>query len=73
MRILVSGSTGLIGSAVVSSLAGAGHEVLRLVRSQPKPDAPEVAWDPRAGTLDAVALEGVPARIANMAERWSES
>ncbi|MGH9150633.1 MAG: NAD-dependent epimerase/dehydratase family protein, partial [Acidimicrobiales bacterium] len=35
MRIIVSGSTGLIGSALGPALAAAGHEVVRLSRRTP--------------------------------------
>ena len=57
MRILVSGSTGLVGQPLVSFLTAAGHEVVRLVRSTPKGDG-EIYWDPAAGTIDGAALEG---------------
>lgn len=56
MRILISGSSGMIGSAVTPYLASQGHEVVRLVRRQPA--AGEVGWDPDAGTIDAAGLEG---------------
>ena len=56
MRILISGSNGMIGSAVTRYLASQGHEVVRLVRRQPA--AGEVRWDPDAGTIDAAGLEG---------------
>src|SRR5262245_41796593 len=58
MKILVSGSTGLIGKALVSSLTGAGHQVTRLVRSQPGPGERDIQWDPAAGRLDSGRLEG---------------
>ena len=62
MRIVVAGSSGLIGTALVSHLRAAGHEVLRLVRRQPAaPD--ERGWDPPAGRLDAGALDGVDAVV----------
>ena len=58
MRVLVSGSSGLIGSALVTRLRAEGHDVVRLVRRAPSgPD--EVRWDPSAGTLDAAALGAV--------------
>jgi len=46
MRVLVSGSSGLIGSALVQSLGDAGHSVVRLVRRAPASD--EVRLDPAA-------------------------
>src|SRR5688500_12262781 len=55
MRVLVSGSSGLIGTALVTRLRAEGHEVVRLVRrAAGGPD--EVRWDPMTGTLDAAAL-----------------
>lgn len=63
MKILVTGSTGLIGSALVSLLETTGHEVTRLVRTQPRADSPEIFWDPGAGKLDAPSLEGFDAVV----------
>jgi uncharacterized protein (TIGR01777 family) len=63
MKILVSGASGLIGSALVAELAHDGHEVTRLVRSEPKPGQPEVSWDPAAGRLDAASVEGFDAAM----------
>jgi uncharacterized protein len=65
MKIAVTGSTGLIGSALVPHLADAGHEVVRLVRGQAR-TADAVPWDPDRGMLDAAALEGVDA-VVNLA------
>jgi uncharacterized protein (TIGR01777 family) len=63
MRVLVSGSTGLLGSALVPRLRLEGHEVVRLIR-RPAPLGPfEVFWDPAAGRLDAGSLEGVDAAV----------
>ncbi|HUP69585.1 MAG TPA: TIGR01777 family oxidoreductase [Acidimicrobiales bacterium] len=56
MNILVSGSHGLIGSAVVEALAAEGHTVRRLVRHGA--GAGGVAWDPEEGTMDEAALAG---------------
>ena len=56
MKILVTGASGLVGSALVPLLAGGGHEVARLVRSVP--GAGDIRWDPDAGVLEARALEG---------------
>lgn len=63
MKVLVSGSTGLIGSALVSFLASGGHEVTRLVRSTPKPGVGEVHWDPVTGGVDATGLAGLDAVV----------
>ncbi|MET0804696.1 MAG: TIGR01777 family oxidoreductase, partial [Acidimicrobiales bacterium] len=57
MDVAVTGSSGLIGTALVRSLEGDGHRVRRLVRRPPEgPD--EVRWDPDAGEVDAAGLEG---------------
>jgi uncharacterized protein (TIGR01777 family) len=75
MNVLVTGSTGLIGSALVPALWEAGHHVRRLVRRAPTaPD--EVRWDPDAGTIDTAALAGVDAAVHLAGEsiaghRWS--
>ena len=61
MRIAVSGSHGLIGSALVQALAQAGHEVVRLVRDGA--GGTGIAWDPERGTLDRSALEGIDAVV----------
>jgi uncharacterized protein len=75
MNILVTGASGLIGSALVSSLTATGHEVTRLVRAQPKPGEKAARWDPLAGTIDTSAFEGVDAVVhlagENIAERWT--
>jgi uncharacterized protein (TIGR01777 family) len=63
MRIAVSGSSGLVGSAVVSALAAEGHEAIRLVRREPAPGEREVRWDPEKGMVDAVGLEGLDAFV----------
>ena len=62
MRVLVAGSSGLIGTALVAQLRAAGHDVRRLVRRAPAgPD--EHRWDPPAGRIDADALIGVDAAV----------
>ncbi|WP_346094622.1 TIGR01777 family oxidoreductase [Streptomyces olivaceiscleroticus] len=57
MRIAITGSTGLIGTALQRSLRADGHEVLRLVRRAPRA-ADEVAWDPERQTVDTASLAG---------------
>ena len=58
MNILVSGSTGFIGSSLVPYLVSSGHDVTRLVRRELGSEEPEVHWDPAAGTIESSALEG---------------
>lgn len=74
MTILVSGASGLIGSALVPLLETAGHGVLRLSRRAGPPGV--IAWDPTSGRLDARSLDGVDAVIHLAGEsiaggRWS--
>ncbi len=57
MKVAITGSHGLIGSALLASLEADGHEVTRLVRGGAS-GAYEVAWDPAEGTIDGAALEG---------------
>lgn len=66
MKILISGSTGLIGSAVVDSLSHQGHEITRLLRpgtkfrkgkTVPFRDLPQVLWNPQSGLLNSRAEE----------------
>jgi uncharacterized protein (TIGR01777 family) len=62
VKVVVSGASGSIGSALVPALQSAGHEVVRLVRRAPRgPD--EVRWDPATGDLDPAALSGVHGAI----------
>jgi uncharacterized protein (TIGR01777 family) len=61
MKIVISGASGLIGTQLVAKLSNGGHEVVRLVRRSPK--SGEIQWNPKSGTLDAAALEGVDAVI----------
>ncbi|WP_432523072.1 TIGR01777 family oxidoreductase [Kineococcus sp. SYSU DK006] len=75
MRIVVSGASGLIGSHLVAHLRNGGHDVVVLVRREPREPA-EVRWDPSAGELDPVALGRVDAAV-NLSgagvgdERWT--
>jgi uncharacterized protein len=73
MRILVSGASGLIGSAVRPALAAAGHSMSALVRRTPAEN--EVQWDP-AASLDPQKLDGVDAIVhlagKNISGRWTE-
>jgi uncharacterized protein len=62
VRVLIAGSSGMIGTALVAHLREAGHEVLRLVRRAPAaPD--ERGWDPPAGRIDDGAFGGVDAVV----------
>lgn len=75
-RIAITGSSGLIGTALVGHLKSEGHTVQRLVRRAPVA-VDEVTWDPQTGYVDLNALEGVDA-IIHLAgapvdgKRWSK-
>lgn len=75
-RVAITGSSGLIGSALVGHLKSEGHTVQRLVRRTPVA-VDEVTWDPQSGYVDLHALAGVDAIIhlagASVADkRWSK-
>lgn len=61
MKILISGSTGLIGSALVHAAAVAGHTTVPLVRKTGIVSS--VHWDPDGGTIDSAGLEGIDAVV----------
>lgn len=80
MKILVNGSTGLVGTALVSRLASEGQTVCRLMRPQSKStvenkDGFNVAWNPATGELGGAGV-GADAVVnlagASIAEgRWT--
>jgi uncharacterized protein len=82
MKILVTGATGLVGTALVDALARDGHTVCRLVRPQTKTEggthgAFDVAWNPETGELGGAAV-GADAVVnlagASIADgRWTTS
>ncbi|HEY3288286.1 MAG TPA: TIGR01777 family oxidoreductase [Gemmatimonadaceae bacterium] len=71
MRIGVTGSSGLIGGALVSALRAAGHETIGIGRGRDS----DVRWNPETGTIDAAACAGISAFIhlagASIGERWT--
>jgi uncharacterized protein len=77
VRIAITGSSGMIGTALRAALSADGHEVLRLVRRPPQ-SSDEVRWDPAAGRLDPTHIEGVEA-VVNLAganvggQRWTKA
>ncbi|MFB4307930.1 TIGR01777 family oxidoreductase [Actinomadura sp. GTD37] len=62
MRVTVTGSSGLIGSALVQSLRADGHDVVRLVRREPARED-EARWSPSDGCVDKDSLEGADAVV----------
>ena len=64
MRVAVSGSTGLVGAALVANLQADGHEVVRLVRPGARSAQPgDIRWDPQTGEIDQSGLEGADAVV----------
>ena len=65
MQLLVSGSSGLVGSRLCRQLVAAGHSVRRLVRAGIPNDntAGVVVWDPTTNKLDSAALSGTEAVV----------
>lgn len=77
MKILVSGSHGLVGKALLKSLTNDGHEVVRLVRHEPIVGELEIWWDPSEGRIDSERLEGHDVVVHLAGEsiasgRWTE-
>lgn len=76
-KVVVAGSSGLIGTALCAALRERGTEVVRLVRTEPG-SAEERRWDPAKGELDPGVLEGAGA-VVNLAgagvgdHRWTPS
>jgi hypothetical protein len=74
MKVLVSGSNGLIGRAFMESLFAGGHEATRLTRGN-RVVAPRVLWNPVTGSLEPRLLEGFDAVVhlagENIAGRWT--
>ncbi|NNG39784.1 TIGR01777 family protein [Flexivirga sp. ID2601S] len=77
MRVAITGSSGLIGTALSRALTDRGDQVVKLVRRAPESPG-EVRWDPAAGQLDPEALQGISAAV-NLAgagigdHRWTAS
>jgi uncharacterized protein len=77
MKILVSGSHGLVGKALIKSLTDDSHEVVRLVRHERSFGTLEVEWHPKEGRIDAQHLEGFDTVVHLAGEsiaagRWTE-
>jgi hypothetical protein len=64
MKIVISGSSGLVGRWLVPDLEAGGHQVVRLVRGEAQPGATAAArWDPARGELDPAVLSGADAVV----------
>lgn len=73
--VAITGSSGLIGSALSRSLEAEGRRVLHVVRRESRTDR-EISWNPERGEIDARRLEGVDAVVnlagENLAQRWTD-
>jgi uncharacterized protein len=78
MRVLISGGSGMIGSALTDSLRADGVEVNHLVRRKEKTSPGDVLWNPTTATVDVPAMEGYDAVVhlsgASVAQgRWTSA
>jgi len=78
MNILISGSTGMIGSALIEVLKTQNHRITRLARSPMQSSEPTVQWNPAAGTLNAKDIEGFDGVVhlageSIAASRWTDA
>ncbi|MEQ8768021.1 MAG: TIGR01777 family oxidoreductase [Planctomycetota bacterium] len=77
MKILVTGTHGLVGSELTHKLLGQGHTVTRLVRGDANARQREASWSPSEGKIDAEAFEGLDAVVHLAGEgiadgRWND-
>ncbi|HLN94561.1 MAG TPA: TIGR01777 family oxidoreductase [Flavobacterium sp.] len=80
MKVLITGATGLVGTALVAALRSRGHEVSYLTTSKsgkPLPGAQRFFWNVATEELDPEAFEGVDAIVhlagASIAKRWTSA
>jgi uncharacterized protein (TIGR01777 family) len=77
MRILITGASGLIGSALSAALGAEGHSVGRFVRPSSPVGKDDVVWNPTTGEMELHAAEGADA-VVNLAGasigggRWTD-
>jgi len=78
MKVAVTGSSGLIGKALIELLEASEHEVIRIIRDQSKLDSNTRYWNPATGDIDTTAFDEADAVVhlagANIGERrWSDN
>ena len=77
MRILISGGSGFIGSALSKKLVSSGHRVIPLTRQPVSARQEAVNWDPAGSRLEGRDLVGIDAVVhlasASIGDRWTES
>jgi len=78
MDVAITGSSGLIGTALVEGLQASGHRPISVVRRQADDANDEISWDPAAGYIDAASFDGVDA-VVHLAgagigdKRWNDA
>jgi uncharacterized protein (TIGR01777 family) len=77
LTILISGASGVVGSALIPFLTTGGHRVIRLVRDQSRHNSDEIYWNPSRGHLDLADIGPVDAAIHLSGEnigqgRWTQ-
>jgi hypothetical protein len=76
VKVLITGASGLIGSALSARLATGGHDVVCLTRSAPSRPG-EFRWDPTAGEIDRAPFDGIDGVVnlagETVAGRWTET
>ena len=76
MKVLITGSSGLVGSALANFLAEGHHQVYRLVREKSNLGQNEIAWDPDNGAINSQSLEKFNAVVhlagENIVGKWTE-
>lgn len=63
LKVLISGSTGLVGKALIPFLLGGGHQIIRLMRGEKKREEGAIFWDPQVGHMHVEDFEGFDAVI----------
>src|SRR5580704_19261599 len=63
MKVLVSGGSGLVGTALAESLRSEGHTVAHLVRPGGEAASGDIRWDPASGFINTNAMEGADAVV----------
>ncbi len=76
MKVLITGSTGLIGSSLIPFLSTGGHNITCLKRDKSKIGENDLYWNPEKGEIDTSKLEGFDAVVhlsgENVAGRWTD-
>ena len=79
MRILITGASGMVGTALSAQLSAQGHSISRLVRGKANASRGEAYWNPEGGSVDKTGLSALnPEVVVNLAGeniasgRWNE-